>query len=120
VCRACEGQSRNAPLRRATILGGQKLAVSTFHGEVALAAERKAADTDERAEGILVFSGESEGITEDDEDAYEAHGEEEWVRTLSWMFGAAEWPSSPSHELSIGCSDGGAVRTKPAKPLAIK
>jgi hypothetical protein len=83
VCRACEGQSRNAPLRRAKILGGgQKLAVSTFHGEVALAAERKAADTIERAEGIFVLSGESEGITEDDADAYEAHGEEDWVADL--------------------------------------
>jgi hypothetical protein len=56
--------------------------VSKFHGEVALAAERKAADTDERAEGIFVLSGESEGITEDDADAYEAHGEEEWVADL--------------------------------------
>jgi hypothetical protein len=62
--------------------GGQKLAVSTFHGEVALAAERKAADTIERAEGIFVLSGESEGITEDDADAYEAHGEEDWVADL--------------------------------------
>jgi hypothetical protein len=72
-------------------LAGQKLAVSKFHGEVALAAERKAADTDERAEGILVFSGESEGITEDDADACGAHGE-------------AEWPRRPSQELSMGCS----------------
>jgi hypothetical protein len=66
--------------------------VSKFGGEVALAAEQEAADTDERAEGIYVFFGESEGIfvsfgesegiMEDDEDSSEANGEEEWVADL--------------------------------------
>jgi hypothetical protein len=36
--------------------------VSKFQGEVALAAERNATDTDERAEVIFVLSKDSEGI----------------------------------------------------------
>jgi hypothetical protein len=56
--------------------------VSKFNGGVALAAEREAVDADEGAEGIFVFFGESESITEDDEDAVEANGEDEWVAPL--------------------------------------
>jgi hypothetical protein len=26
-------------------------------------------------------------------------------QTLSWMFGAAKWPSRPSHEFSMSCSE---------------
>jgi hypothetical protein len=110
VCRACEGQSRNALLRRATILAGQKLAVSKFHGEVALAAERKAADTDERAEGILVFSGESEGITEDDADACGAHGEEEWVADLELDVWGDRVATQALPRVVDGLLDGGSVR----------
>jgi hypothetical protein len=62
--------------------GGQKLAASKFGGEVALAAEQEAADTDERADGIFVFFGESEGIMEDDEDGSVASGDEERVADL--------------------------------------
>jgi hypothetical protein len=100
VCRACEGQSRNGLLRRATRLGGQKLAMSKFHGEVELAVERKAVDIDERAEGI----------TEDDADAYEAHSEEEWVADVKLNVWGGKVAKQAVPRVFDGLVDGGSVR----------
>jgi hypothetical protein len=89
--------------------GGQKLAASKFGGEVALAAEQEAADTDERADGIFVFFGESEGIMEDDEDGSVASGDEERVADLVpdvWRGDVAE-QAVPG--VVDGLLDGGAV-----------
>jgi hypothetical protein len=84
--------------------------VSKFHGEVALAAKRKAADTDERAEELFVFFGESECITEDDEDVSEAHGEEEWVADLVPDVWGGEVAEQAVPRVADGLLDGGADR----------